>query len=207
MKNMKWLLLLIVAIGIFACSKVEDPKTIVLLGEEKYVKDVADINHVFDSLYKYFDSEFLTGDSGYCPTCVQGEYKMFPQKLSGDLLDEVPDSIMFEFFDQHNRVLSCKYMGKTVDPAYVVGKGRDFRTYFTVGDTVVDGGIEYYRTHGVVITGTIDSLSIRKIRVADAIVYSKSTNLSQQDPDLYKWQVLNTQCDTAIRLDTQYPCY
>lgn len=208
MKNMKWLLLLIVATGIFACSKVEDPKTIVLLGEEKYVKDVADINHVFDSLYKYFDSKhYLTGDSGYYPPCFQGKYKMIPSRIDGTFTG-MPDSIIFEFFDQHNRVVSCIYDKQTVDTAYAVGSDKKFRTYFTVGDSVAYNNKWYPQTRGVVVTGKVDSLGICEVRVALSVVdFDKRGEHIDLDTIIGKWIVYQAINDTAIRLDTLYPCY
>ena len=102
----------------------------------------------------------------------------------------MPDSIIFEFFDQHNRVVSCIYNKQTVDTAYAVGSDKKFRTYFTVGDSVAYNNKWYPQTRGVVVTGKIDSLGICEVRVALSVVdFDKRGDHIDLDIIIGKWIV------------------
>lgn len=221
MKNIKWFLILLVTVGVFACSKVDDPKTIVLLGEEKYVKEIGDISPVFDSLYQLdVIQQSLTGGVGNFPPCIQGEYKMTPIRMGGTLAN-VPDSIMLGFFDQHNRVVrfdnrvdvvdttgNGHSTGCLVDTAYITGSGNSFRTYFNVLDSVLYNGKAYLQTRGIVITGEIDSLGISNVRVVSAIIdFDRGGDNINLDTIIGRWVVFKAENNMAQRLDTLYPCY
>lgn len=204
MKNITWICAIIGLTLLFSsCLKDgNDNQTIVLFGEEEYVKNFYEVIGLYPNdttLQKYIpidDTHTATPD-------VRGEYRFASCELvySGSLYASPYDTIYFRFggdFDawddyihgQHHIITHCDiaipglYMDPAVfhtDTAYVKGQGNGFCAYFErhvelsqpIGSSSV---IKYRLDQGIVITGAKDPAN-GQILGAKLALYNKDVRV------------------------------
>ena len=185
MKNLLCIVLACCMLLLSSCLKKDEAgKTIVLMGQESYVKPIEEV--VPNSLLAFLKNpqsmhgRALVLPEGNNPPDIQGEYLFAPRILyawshdkpsDGDVMRfrfggemSLVDDLPYYPQGQHNRVISCDYQESSfpilhVDTIYLMGHGMDFTAYFEVKYPHVSGipGVDFDLFRAFVITGSMNS--------------------------------------------------
>ena len=170
---------LCVLLGSFGCQKDDVlQKTIILIGEEKYVKELKDLITI-DSLKTTFPSRFETLHQGLVPPDIEGEYLLDSLQLvySNYAITENNSEIHLEISRQHNRVAAIRLFQGTVtstDTAYIMGSGADntFTLYFTEDKEIDFQGAHFNVKRFVVFSGNKTAQGIRNLKYGSIVLSS-----------------------------------
>lgn len=170
-----WVIVLFLTTVLTGCLK-DDPEvgTIVLMGSESYVKPIEEV--IPDTLLSYIESEtdLSLVHKGNMPPNIQGEYAFAPRELiktnaalvaSNDtlLFRFGGDSLHYDVYGQHNRVVSCDFQEKSfplvhVDAINLMGHGSYFTAYFVLNyEHIIESGADISLKRAVMISGKVNS--------------------------------------------------
>lgn len=167
----------------YSCT-TNDETTVVLLGEEGYVKELTDV--IPDSLLNVFETYFGTIPSGYIPPNVEGEYVITPkQRVYSNIpesdwpLDIVEPDINITLSKQHNRECIIQLYEATstlTDTVYICGQDNLFAVYYTEQKTLEHSGYEHHITRDVIFKGEMTDSGIKDLNIASIIVDVKDNS-------------------------------
>ena len=151
-----------------SCQKGDShDETIILLGEESYVKTFKSM--IPDTLYSKFVSQMGNIYEGYIPPNIEGEYFVDPKECIHSNFNTVDHShdMIFRITDQHNRVARIQlYDGGSVitDTVFVMGNNQFFTVYFTENKIMPHvNGTYSHIIRNVFITGEKTDYGIRNL--------------------------------------------
>ena len=172
-------ILFLLLLGSFSCHKEGESKdTIVLMGEEKYVKELKELITI-DSLKNKFTAEFGDMPEGLIPPNIEGEYFIDSLQLlsSNYAITENASEIHLEISRQHNRVAAVQlYQGTpaSTDTAYIMGSGDNnrFTLYLTERKEIEFQGAHFSVKRFVVFSGEKTPGGIRDLKYGSIVLDS-----------------------------------
>ena len=160
----------------FSCQKDGPKGTIVLMGEEKYVKELKELITI-DSLKNVFPAQFGDMPEGLIPPNIEGEYFIDSLQLihSNYAITENASEIHLEISRQHNRVAVIRLFQGTeasTDTAYIKGSGNSFTLYFTERKEIEFQGAHFSVKRFVVFSGEKTPQGIRNLKYGSIVLDS-----------------------------------
>lgn len=161
MKKIYLFLIILLSVLCIGCQKGDtNGETIILLGEESYVKPFKDF--VPDSLYAIFDTIFVSHrdhcHEGYIPPNVEGVYVIDPKIICySNYFDTIHShNLYFKITDQHNRIANINLLdgGSVVtDSVFIMGNDPYFTLYYTEYRIMPNNNAYSYITRNIFISG------------------------------------------------------
>ena len=184
MKNNSLLIgILCLLLGCLSCQKERPGDTIILVGEESYVKSLKELI-VIDSLKNVFPHQFGDMPQGLIPPNIEGEYFIDSLQLlhSNYAITENAAEIHLEVSQQHNRVATVRiHQGTTAvtDTAYIMGSvtlsDNDTLGYFTLylkEEKEINFQDAHSVTRFVVFTGVKNRQGIQNLKYGSIVLDS-----------------------------------
>lgn len=183
MRNKILIIGLLLSALTYSCT-TNDDTTVILLGEEAYVKEVIEV--IPDSLLNIFEDYFGSIPFGYIPPNVEGEFVVTPkQRIFSNIpetdwpLDVIEPDFSLSMSRQHNRVciLQLNEVSNTLtDTVYVTGRDKYFAIYYTEEKTLQHSGYEHDITRNVIMKGEMTDSGIKNLNIASIIVNAKDNS-------------------------------
>lgn len=160
----------------FSCTTNEET-TVVLLGEESYIKSTYEI--IPDTLLHQFEVCAGTIHTGFIPPNIEGEYLINPKQRvhtnvsHGWPLNVIEPEVKITISDQHNRVCVIKideFNSVITDTAYISGSGDLFSIYLTEEKHISHSGYNTYITREIIFNGEIVENGIKDLYMANIII-------------------------------------
>lgn len=169
-----FLFLIIITVIIHACKpKALDGDTIILLGEEKYVKPL--LSMIPDTLSTIFVSHMGNIAEGYIPPNIEGEYIINPKQFCYSNFYNLFDNgaIYLKVTNQHNRIATVELYEEGYqrsDTAYIMGDGQFFTLYFNENREMSYYNFYSTITRNVFITGEKSDAGIKDLVFGNIIL-------------------------------------
>lgn len=178
-----FLILVISGIMLSSCIKENNGKTIALIGEEYYIKDIHSV--IPDSLQATFEAMFQGIPSGAIPVDIvvpdsieEDAYVVHTNMLVKTNLWNVSSPIPYpdvymRFSKQHNGIVVVEFAESTeqrTDTAFIMGNNNDFTVYFAENKDI---STDIHVKRGVVMCGTKTSVGLSGFRMAIVVLESE----------------------------------
>ena len=185
MKNIKLFTFIVVVLFshfILSCTTNNDT-TVVLLGEETYVKDIYEI--IPDTLMHHIEAHTGNIHSGHIPPNIEGEYILSPkQRIFSNIsnvwnLDVIEPDVKITIYDQHNRIcgIQINELNSTItDTAYISGNENFFSLYLTEDKIISYSGYDSYISRNIIITGEMTENGIKDLYMSSIIMDTKDNS-------------------------------
>ena len=180
MKSRKIYLFLVILLSVFCigCQKSDTTgETIILLGEESYVKPLK--NFVPDSLFTTFDTIFVTHKDhtheGYIPPNIEGVYVIDPKIIYYSNYNDTIHSheAYFAITDQHNRIATINLLdgGSVItDSVFIMGNDQYFTLYYTEYKIMPNANAYPYLIRNIFIAGKKTDEGIHDLMYGNIII-------------------------------------
>lgn len=180
MKTRKIYFLLVVLLSVFCigCQKGDTTgETIILLGEETYVKPLKSL--VPDSLYPIFDTLFVKHKDhtheGYIPPNIEGIYVIDPKIIRYSNYNDTIHSheAYFEITNQHNRIACINLLdgGSVItDSVFIMGNDQYFTLYYTEYKIMPNASAYPYLTRNIFLSGKKTDEGIQDLVYGNIII-------------------------------------
>lgn len=184
MKNIiNFTFITILSCFLYSCT-TNDESTIVLLGEELYIKEINEI--IPDSTLNIIESNIGTIHKGYIPPNIEGNYVINKkQRVFSNIgtnswpIDVIEPDVKINIYQQHNRtcVIEIDELSSiTTDTAYICGENDFFTLYLTENKVLFYSGFYTYITRNIIFTGEISEKGIKNIYMSSIITDAKDNS-------------------------------